>query len=49
VRDAPPATLAVAWLRSSRSLVTAAFVRVVTDLAADRSADAAAPRVVDYA
>jgi DNA-binding transcriptional LysR family regulator len=42
VRDAPPATLAVAWPRSSRSLATAAFVRVITDLAADRDADAVA-------
>jgi DNA-binding transcriptional LysR family regulator len=38
VHDAAPATLAVAWPRSSRSLATARFVRVMTDLAADRDA-----------
>jgi DNA-binding transcriptional LysR family regulator len=42
VPDAPPATLAVAWPRSSRSLATAAFVRVLTDLAADRNREAPA-------
>jgi DNA-binding transcriptional LysR family regulator len=40
VPDARPATLAVAWPRSSRSLATAAFVRVITELAAaERSTD----------
>jgi DNA-binding transcriptional LysR family regulator len=34
VRDAPPARLAVAWPRASRSPATAAFVRVATDVAA---------------
>jgi hypothetical protein len=37
VPDALPATLAVAWPRSSRSLATAAFVRVITELAAGTS------------
>jgi DNA-binding transcriptional LysR family regulator len=37
VFDAPPASLAVAWPRSSRSLATAALVRVITDLAAARA------------
>ena len=37
VPDARPATLAVAWPRSSRSLATAAFVRVITELAAGTS------------
>jgi DNA-binding transcriptional LysR family regulator len=32
VSDAPAASLAVAWPRTSRSLATAAFVRVVVDL-----------------
>jgi DNA-binding transcriptional LysR family regulator len=49
VRDAPPATVAVAWPRSSRSLATAAFVRVVTDLAADRDPAAALALVADHA
>lgn len=48
VRDASPATLAVAWPRSSRSLATAAFVRVLTDLAADRNLDAPVKLVADY-
>jgi DNA-binding transcriptional LysR family regulator len=39
VRDAPPARLAVAWPRASRSLATAAFVRVVADVAAGREAN----------
>ena len=39
VPDAPPAALAVVWPRSSRSLATAAFVRVIADVAgAQRSA-----------
>jgi DNA-binding transcriptional LysR family regulator len=33
IPDASPAALAVAWPRSSRSLATAAFVRVITELA----------------
>ena len=37
VPDARLATLAVAWPRSSRSLATAAFVRVITELAAGTS------------
>ena len=37
VPDARPATLAVAWPRRSRSLATAAFVRVITELAAGTS------------
>jgi len=37
VPDARRATLAVAWPRSSRSLATAAFVRVITELAAGTS------------
>jgi DNA-binding transcriptional LysR family regulator len=49
VRDAPPATVAVAWPRSSRSLATAAFVRVITDLAADRDPAAAVALVADHA
>jgi DNA-binding transcriptional LysR family regulator len=37
VVDAPPARLAVAWPRSSRSLATASFVRAAVDAAADIS------------
>jgi DNA-binding transcriptional LysR family regulator len=37
VHDAPPASLAVVWPRSSRSLATAALVRVIGDLATERS------------
>jgi DNA-binding transcriptional LysR family regulator len=36
VPDAGPATLAVVWPRSSRSLATAAFVRAITDVAGAR-------------
>ena len=45
VIDAEPSRLSVAWPRSSRSVATAAFVRVVTDLAAGRRATPA-PRAV---
>jgi hypothetical protein len=41
VVDAPPATLSVAWPRSSRSLATAAFVRVVTAVAEQATARSA--------
>jgi DNA-binding transcriptional LysR family regulator len=41
VVDAPPATLSVAWPRSSRSLATAAFVRVATAVAERAMATAA--------